>query len=130
MPDETGSVNHAGGMPSHEPTDESRKQVETMAAMGIRQDAMATILDLDPKTLRKHYRRELDTGSTKATLKVAQSLFKQAVEQNNTAAQIFWMKARAGWREGVDLSHAGPDGGPIKQILEVSWKNIEPTPSA
>ena len=130
MSDQESSLDHKGGMPPHDPTEETRKQVETMAAMGIRQDAMSSILDIDPKTLRKYYRRELDTGSTKATLKVAQSLFKQATEQNNTAAQIFWMKARAGWREGIDLSHAGPDGGPIAVVAKIQRTIVDPKPNA
>jgi hypothetical protein len=32
-----------------------------------------------PKTLRKHYRDELDTGQVKASAKVAESLSRQAV---------------------------------------------------
>lgn len=32
-----------------------------------------------PKTLRKHYRDELDTGQVKASAKVAESLFRKAV---------------------------------------------------
>ncbi len=117
MSDEDSSLVHSGGMPPHDPSEDARKQVETMSAMGIRQDDMANILDIDPKTLRKYYRRELDVGSTKATLKVAQSLFKQATEQNNVAAAIFWMKARANWSEKFDVSHAGE--------IMVSWKLSE-----
>ncbi len=36
---------------------------------------IATFLEIDPKTLRKHFRPELDRGSLEATAKVAQSLF-------------------------------------------------------
>ena len=32
-------------------------------------------------------------------MKVAQSLFQMATQGKNVAAAIFWMKARAGWRE-------------------------------
>jgi hypothetical protein len=32
-----------------------------------------------PKTLRKHYRDELDTGQVKASAKVAESVFRKAV---------------------------------------------------
>lgn len=114
MSDEEGSVNR-GGNPPWEPTEEQRKQVETMSAMGIRQDDMAVIIGVDPKTLRKHCRKELDQGSIKATMKVAQSLFKQATEQDNTAAMIFWMKARAGWSEKTKTEISAPNG------LSVTW---------
>lgn len=117
MSDQEGSVNR-GGNPPWEPTEEQRKQVETMSAMGIRQDDMAKILDVDPKTLRKHCRKELDQGSIKATMKVAQSLFKQATEQDNTAAMIFWMKARAGWSEKTQTEITAPKGLSIGWIQE------------
>ena len=57
------------------------------------------LLDVDPKTLRKHFRRELSRGSVEATAKVAQTLFHMATVDKNVGAAIFWMKARAGWRE-------------------------------
>ena len=72
-----------------------------MAGYGIPEADIATVLEIDPKTLRKHYREELDTGQIKATAKVAESLFRKATgdgSQSVTAA-IFWLKTRGGWRE-------------------------------
>src|SRR3712207_8721938 len=60
-------------------------------------------LEIDPKTLRRHFRRELDRGTVEANAKVAQSLFNMATQGNSVAAAIFWMKARAGWRERHEL---------------------------
>jgi hypothetical protein len=70
-----------------------------MSGFGIPQGDIATLLELDPKSLCKHFRRELDRGSIEATAKVAQTLFTMATVDKNVAAAIFWMKARAGWRE-------------------------------
>ena len=67
------------------------------------QDDIATLLEIDAKTLRKHFRRELDRGAIEATAKVGQSLFRMATEGGSVAAAIFWMKARAGWREKHEL---------------------------
>jgi N-acetylglucosamine kinase-like BadF-type ATPase len=50
---------------------------------------IATFLEIDPETLRKHFRPELDRCSIEATAKVAQSLFRMASEGNNVAAAIF-----------------------------------------
>ena len=36
-----------------------------------------------------------------------------ATEGNNVAAAIFWMKARAGWREKQQVGLSGPEGGPV-----------------
>ncbi len=82
-----------------EPTDEQRRLVKAMSGFGVPHDDIAVLLDIDPKTLRNHMQAELDRGSIEATAKVGQSLFRMATEGNNVAAAIFWMKARAGWRE-------------------------------
>jgi len=82
-----------------EPTDEQRRTVRAMAGYGMPQMDISTFLDIDAKTLRKHFTRELEMGSIEATTKVAQSLFRMATEGKNVAAAIFWMKARANWRE-------------------------------
>ncbi len=89
---------------TYEPTEEQRRTVRAMSGFGIPQEDIATLLELDPKTLRKHYRRELDRGSIEATAKVAQTLFQMATSGENTAAAIFWMKARAGWREKQEIT--------------------------
>jgi len=94
------------GRPAFDPTDEQRKTVKAMAGFGIPQEDIAAVLDVDPKTLRKHFRIELDTGETIATVKVAESLYNNATS-GNVAAQIFWMKARAGWSEKHELGGFG-----------------------
>jgi hypothetical protein len=91
-----------GGRPEHKPTAQLRKTVEAMASYGIPQDAIGEVLGIDPKTLRKHYDRELTIAATKANALVAQSLFAKATSKAVTGpsvtAAIFWLKARAGWR--------------------------------
>ena len=89
---------------AYEPTEESRRTVRAMSGYGVPHDDIATMLRLDPKTLRKHFREELDRGSIEATAKVGQSLFRMATEGDSVAAAIFWMKARAGWREKHDVT--------------------------
>ncbi len=85
------------------PTDEQRRTVRAMAGFGVPHEDIATLLEIDAKTLRKHFRRELDRGSIEATAKVAQTLFAMATSGQNVAAAIFWMKARAGWREKHEI---------------------------
>ena len=84
---------------SYEATDEQRRTVRAMVGFGVPQPDIATFLRIDPKTLRKYYRDELDQGVTEANVKVAQSLFNMATKSHNVAAAMFWMKARAGWSE-------------------------------
>jgi glycosylphosphatidylinositol transamidase (GPIT) subunit GPI8 len=73
--------------------------VKMMAALGCRHEDIGRIMDMTPKTLRKHFRNELDTGAIEANNKVVQSLFEMATKGKNTTAAIFWTKARCGWRE-------------------------------
>ncbi len=106
------------GRPPFEPKDEQRRTVRAMSGYGVPHEDIATVLGIDDKTLRKHFRRELDTAHVEATAKVAQSLFQMATS-GNTAAAIFWMKARAGWSERVRAELVGADGGPIQVITGV-----------
>ena len=90
---------------SFEPTEEQRKTVRAMSGFGIPQDDIATLLEIDAKTLRKHFRRELDRGMVEATAKVARSLFLMATQGKNVAAAMFWMKARTLlWAKARDTS--------------------------
>ena len=82
-----------------EATEEQRRLVRAFAGFGVPQEDIARHIGCEPKTLRRHFREELDRGSLEATAKVAQSLFQMATTGKNVAAAIFWMKARAGWRE-------------------------------
>jgi hypothetical protein len=83
-------------------TVEQRKMVRSLAAYGTRQEDIARWVGLrSAKTLRRHFREELDRGATEANAQVAQSLYQQATSGKKTAATIFWLKTRAGWREPI-----------------------------
>ena len=89
------------GRRAHRPDAFHRRQVEAMAGFGVPERDIARVLAVDAKTLRRHYREELDTGHIKATAKVAEFLFRKATTEGPqcVTAAIFWMKTRGGWRE-------------------------------
>ena len=91
------------GRRAQRPDPAGRRQVEAIAGYGIPEADIATVLEIDPKTLRKHYRKELDKGHIKSTAKVAENLYKKATGEGREAvtAAIFWLKTRAGWKETV-----------------------------
>jgi hypothetical protein len=89
----------AGGQHPHEATPERRRQILTMVGMGLTQTEILRLIEIDKKTLYKYYRHELDTGVAEANLRVAKSLFDMATKEKVHPAAIFWMKARAGWRD-------------------------------
>ena len=75
--------------------------------MGLDQKSISALLDINPKTMRKFYRAELDTGVARANFNVAKSLYGRASGGKDTIASIFWLKARAGWVDTVKHSHEG-----------------------
>ena len=87
------------GRPPYEPTAQGRRQVEALAGYGVPHHMIARIVGVAEHTLRKYYDDQLKDGEAKATAKVAQTLFQRATEGRELAACIFWLKARAGWRE-------------------------------
>jgi hypothetical protein len=100
--------------------------VRALSGYGVPQDGIAIHIGIDAKTLRKHFRDELDRGSVEATAKVAQTLFHLATVDKNVASVIFWLKARAGWRETVRQENTCADGQPITTEIVYRWAD---TPS-
>ena len=90
--------------PEYQPSDKDRRQVKALSALGTRHEDMAKFMDIAPKTLRKHFRDELDRGAIEANAKVVETLFKMATSGKNTSASIYWTKARCGWREKAPQS--------------------------
>jgi hypothetical protein len=87
----TTRVPHVGGRPSFEPTQAQRQMVEAMAGCGVPEADIAVVIGIAPKTLRKHFRAELDTGYIKATARVAGNLYRIATGSGREAvtAAIF-----------------------------------------
>ena len=77
-------------------SDEDRAWVRAVAPY-LRQDQIARKLDIDPKTLRRHFRRELDLGEVEAHEDVGRFLLTQARE--SLPAAIFYAKTKMGWKE-------------------------------
>lgn len=93
-------------MPAHKPTEENRNKVVSYARVGIPQEDIARVLDIDPKTLRLHYRDELDKASIEANSKVGGALYEKALS-GDTASMIWWTKARMRWSEKKEIEHSG-----------------------
>lgn len=103
-----------GGRLPFTPTDEHRRTVRAMTAYGVPAEDVAKVVGVSPMTLRKYFRDELDKAHVEANAKVAERLFKKALDGDN-ACMIFWMKTRGGWREKAQqIEHSGRDGGPIE----------------
>jgi hypothetical protein len=102
------------------PTEQQRAMVEQFTAIGMTeaQICMLTInpssnKPITPKTLRKFFRKELDTGGLKANAVIATNMFNMAKGDGKHAfnAGKYWLNCRAPneWseRNHLDLNQGG-----------------------
>jgi hypothetical protein len=97
-----------------------------MAGFGVPQDDTALVVRCTSRTLRKWYRQELGLAVIEANARVAQCLCQQATTPGNLGATIFWLKARAGWREKHAVEVTGRDGAALIPPHVVEWVIVEP----
>ena len=100
-------------MLEHIPTDEQRRLVESTSGLGLPHEQIAMLVDIDDKTLRKHYRRELDMGKAKANSQIAKTLYQKATA-GDTTSLIWWTKAQMRWSETNNTVLQNPDGTAIE----------------
>ncbi len=119
-----------GQFPPYEPTTKDRQMVKILAGFGLRQEEICLLIvnpstgrPIAKTTLVDHFRLELDIGMTEADAQVMQSYFRQCVGapavydgqgnivrkevEPSVTAQIFWLKARRGWRENINVNVNG-----------------------
>jgi hypothetical protein len=99
---------------AHKPTRASRRLIKRMVSAGLTQTSIASITGLSVDSLAKHYRHELDTGLDESIALMERSLYRRGLQGDTTAA-LFWLKARAGWRDrdamNVQVAQVLPAGG-------------------
>jgi hypothetical protein len=106
------------GQPPYRPTESDRTTVLVMTAAGMRQEDIAPCIGetgIDPKTLRKHFRRELEIGVAKINGLCSQAIVR-GIQRGEAWAACFWAKTRMGWRERSTHEHQMLDetGKPAK----------------
>lgn len=107
------------GRPAFKPTDDERKMVSQMVAVGIPIQQVAQVVrdGIAEDTLRKHFEAEIRESKIKANAKIGGSLYNRAIN-GDTAAAIFWAKTQMGWRETQNVSMVDGDGNalPVQRI--------------
>lgn len=134
---------------SYVATEADRRKVRLLAGFGLKQEEICLLLinprtgsPIHKETLWKHYRLELDIGMVEADAQVAQALFTQCVGRKaeyddkgnqiraevvpNVTAQIYWTKARLGWRENINLNIRGQVAvGTPAELAAMSDKDLD-----
>ena len=108
--------------PPHEPTKASRELVKMHTMVGTPQSVVADLLDIDGKTLRKHYRKELDLSGNQANAQIGGALYNKAIK-GDTPAMIFWLKTRAGFK-GTAVTVDMPEGATHGEKAEIIFNAV------
>ncbi len=112
---------HKGGKLPYVPTDKDRTVVRLLCAGGITQDRVALAIGINPRTLVKHFKREIDLGQTEIDCLAVSTLVtamrgggKQAV-----AAAKFWAQTRMGWSERISVDNTRLADTPLRVVIEL-----------
>ena len=80
------------GHPVHEVTNTTKRVVENLVLLGHKQEKIACVLGIDPKTLRKHYRDQLDNANERNLALLMNTALMQAVG----GPELKWKEANPG----------------------------------
>lgn len=111
----------SNGRPAFKPTDDDRKTVSLMCAVGIPHEGIALCVGdgIDDKTLRKHFAKELETAKIKANAKVGGSVFNAAIKGAGWACNL-WTKTQMGWSETIKAELTGKDGKDLGPTIDLT----------
>jgi predicted transcriptional regulator len=113
-----------GGRPPFKITKEVLTKVETLASRGLTQQQIADALGIHVGTLCEkknqfnEFNEAIKSGQAKGISTVANQLFENAKNGDNTAA-IFYLKNRAGWADKVEQEITGKDGKDFNVKIEI-----------
>lgn len=130
---ETGRIKEVNmAAPFHKPTPETRAEVKAMATYGVTHIQIASYVGIDPKTLRRHYREELDSAMAEAHTRVGKFLYNAAsgeaigdgaTHSDCIRAAMFYAKTQMQWRETSVLDHQSSDGSMTPSRIEIVAPN-------
>jgi hypothetical protein len=100
------------GRPPFQPDDELRAAVLRLKLLDLPSELVAATLGISVKTLRKHFRRELDCAKFELVAGVAAVLYGLAIAGSVTAC-MFWLRTKGGFCETARSELVGAEGEPL-----------------
>lgn len=118
-------------MTAHVPTEASRLRVQELAEV-FTEAEIARRLGISDRTLRKHYRAELDHAMEATASAVAANLKQFAMglkgtEKAQVTAAIFYLKVRCGWRETINVADVTDPNAGARERLAAKL-GVQPPP--
>jgi hypothetical protein len=95
-----------------------------MVANGIANEQIAQLLEISADTLTKYYRKELDTGESKAVALMARSLYRRGLK-GDTVAALFWLKAKGKWRDRDPMNVSVAQILPNSDVPKLDSRQVE-----
>jgi hypothetical protein len=93
--------------PAFKPTKEQRLLVRSLAAVGTPHKNIAILVGVrSPKTVRKHFRRELRAGSAEAIAAVSRTALEMAISGKHPLMTEFWLSVMVPIPDPADLIEA------------------------
>lgn len=111
------------------PTDAQRFQVQCMAAIGLKNDQIAVIMNLSLSTIQTQFQEDIYLGRAQGINKVANVLYEMATDKEHPNETKFFLKTQAGWREATQIEFPDKDGNPqdisSKATLNLSAEKMQ-----
>jgi hypothetical protein len=112
----------------HQPNDSTREYVQRMSHIGLPQHHIARVLDISERTLRRHYKPEIDAGKLQGDEELAGWCWDDARNGDRTM-RIFLAKVRLGYSTTERHELANADGSPLVTDLRVTFVSPTKEPS-
>jgi hypothetical protein len=107
------------GRPAFEPTDAQRGEVVALAGAGYSEEVIADFLDIDPKTLRKHFGKLIRTATPKVVGKAYSTVAHQNLNDLAAAKYVLSTKGKdLGWTTRNEVT--GKDGADLMAQLDLT----------
>lgn len=106
------------------------KLIETLAGKGLTERQIGQYCGYCQNhwnTLRRKnpdINAAIDRGRAKMIVKVADALIDNAIEEKNVTAQIFFLKAQAGWSDKVEIKAEVNQNMSVKDMSETELLNL------
>lgn len=104
------------GSPGFRPCAEQAREVACMTALGLSEQEIALVLNIEQHVLKRYYRKELVIANNLANAMVAKTALGMAISGRYPAMTQFWLKSRAKWKETSAVELTGKDGAPLDGI--------------
>ena len=133
----SGKPGRSGRKP-FEATADQRNTVKIMSGLGVPQEKICLLVinrqtrkPISEPTLRRAFRREIDSGQTELTTLVGNMLVEAALAdprpsgsrskatRRDSTRRFFYLECQAGWRRGQLVENVAKDGGPSQHQVDV-----------